>query len=202
MKTFPALAVNNQESKATAIVLTWGILVYLAGYLDLFSQIPLPFFGLSVLAVQLTLILLYFFHTGFRQFSDSIPLSGIALFHAWRIFAGWVFLLWSGKLPETFIENAAYGDIIAGFLGLGVWVAGKTKWSYWLFNLFGAADFVLAVGTGLTLTLLGDTAMRHITILPLILIPLFGVPLSGYTHFVSLYRLVKSKPTSLTDTIS
>lgn len=202
METISASAVRNGDSKATAIIMVWGISVFFLGYFEVYSKIPLPFFGMSVFAIQLTLILLYFFNKGYRQFSDAIPLSAIAVFHTWRIFAGWIFLMWNGKLPDTFINNAAYGDIIAGFLGLCVLLACKTKWSYWLFNIFGMADFVIAVGTGLTLTILGNTEMRYITLLPLIMIPLFGVPISGYTHFISLYRLFKMQNKKLTDVIN
>ena len=72
---------------------------------------------------------------------------------------------------------------------------------YFIFNIIGLLDFIIAVGTGLTLTILGETKMASIAELPLIMIPLFGVPLSGFTHFISLNRLLKAKNKSSNEII-
>jgi hypothetical protein len=152
-------------------------------------------------AILTGLILLYQFNEKFRQFCNNIPLKAIALFHVWRIFAGWIFLSYSGVLSETFINNAAYGDIISGFIGLIVFVFGHTKLNYYIFNIVGLLDFIVAVGTGISLTIIGDDGMAPIIQLPLIMIPLFGVPLSGFTHFISLNKLMKMKTNKLTDII-
>lgn len=175
----------------TFVVLIWGLLAFAAGYFQLYAHVPMPLFGVSVILIQVSLIAAYFFIPSFRSFSDSIPLTTIALFHAWRIFAGWIFFAYANVLPDLFIRDAAYGDIVSGFLGLGAVIAGRTKISFWIFNIIGMADFIIAVGTGLTLTILGEPAMQPIAALPLIMIPFFGVPLSGYTHFISIVRLVK-----------
>lgn len=174
-------------------VIIWGLLSFYAGKSQLFAQFPRPVFGFTVLGIMLTLISMYLWLKPITTYADSIPLKGIALFHSWRIFAGWMFLSNTGTLSQTFIDNAAYGDIIAGFLGLMVFVFGQTKRNYLIFNVLGMLDFITAVGTGLTLTISGDTQMEKIIQLPLIMIPLFGVPLSGITHIISLNRLLKSK---------
>lgn len=192
---------RRTEGLATLVVITWGLTVFLAGYYNLFKNTALPIFGATVIAIQVSLILLYLYNRPFREFSNAIPLSAIAIFHSWRIIAGWLFLMYAGLLPDAFINNAAYGDIIAGFLGLLVIILGRLKWTYLLFNILGLLDFLLAVGTGLTLTLLGNDDMRHIATLPLILIPLFGVPISGFTHFISLYRIAGMKGKKLNDYI-
>ncbi len=192
---------NNMESRVVTAVVFWGIASFLLGYYNTFSNFPMPFFGFTVITIQVGLILLYFYAKQVRAFADSIPLKSIALFHAWRIFAGWIFIVNAGELSQTFINNAAYGDIIAGFLGLGVWIFGPTKRNFLIFNILGMIDFVLAVGTGLTLTILGDAQMAKIIQLPMILIPLFGVPLSGITHIVSLNRLFRAKDVKLSEII-
>lgn len=53
------------------------------------------------------------------------------------------------------------------------------------FHVFGFADFVVAVGTGLTFTLLQDPRMALIDALPMALIPLWGVGISGVTHLIA-----------------
>lgn len=192
---------NNTEKRATLVIVFWGITSFLLGYYGFFKLIPRPLFGATVVTILSSLILLYQFNKQFQQFCNSIPLKAIALFHVWRIFAGWIFISYSGVLSQTFINNAAYGDIISGFFGLTVFLFGHTKLSYYLFNIVGLLDFVLAVGTGISLTIIGDNGMAPIIQLPLIMIPLFGVPLSGFTHFISLSRLLKMKTTKLTDKI-
>jgi hypothetical protein len=192
---------NNLETRVTLVVVFWGLASFLLGYYGFFNLIPRPLFGATVVAILTGLILLYQFNEKFRQFCNNIPLKAIALFHVWRIFAGWIFLSYSGVLSETFINNAAYGDIISGFFGLTVFLFGHTKLSYYIFNVVGLLDFIVAVGTGISLTILGDDGMAPIIQLPLIMIPLFGVPLSGFTHFISLNRLMKMKTNKLTDII-
>ncbi len=193
---------NNMEKRVTLAVVFWGLASFLLGYYGFFKLIPRPLFGATVVIIMSSLIIYYQFNERFRLFCNSIPLKAIALFHVWRIFAGWIFLSYNGVLSETFINNAAYGDIISGFFGLAVFVLGHSKLSYYTFNIVGLLDFILAVGTGITLTILGDEGMAPIIELPLIMIPLFGVPLSGFTHFISFSRLLKIKTNKLTDIIA
>lgn len=192
---------NNLEKRVTLVVVFWGLASFFLGYFGLFSRFPQILFGIAVVIILVTLILTYQFNEKFKQFCDAIPLKAIAAFHVWRIFAGWIFLSYSGVLSETFINNAAYGDIISGFLALAVFAFGHTQLNYYIFNVIGLIDFIVAVGTGITLTILGDAGMAPIIELPLIMIPLFGVPLSGFTHFISLRRLLNMKTRRLTDII-
>lgn len=192
---------NSTEKRIVILLTIWGVASFLLGYFGFFNFIPRPLFGLCVMLILATLVVLYFKNKTFQHYSNQIPLKSIALFHSWRIFAGWIFLSYSDRLPETFVNNAAYGDIIAGFLGLGVLIVGQTKLNYYIFNVLGLIDFFLAVGTGLFLTFAMDPKMDSIIQLPLIMIPLFGVPISGYTHFISLYRLRKIKTQKITDLV-
>lgn len=186
---------RTSEAVITISVIIWGLLSFYAGQSHFFAQFPRPLFGFTVMGIMLLLVAMYVWWQPFISYANSIPLKAIAIFHSWRIFAGWMFLANTGALSQTFINNAAYGDIIAGFLGLSVLVFGNTKRSYLIFNVLGMLDFILAVGTGLTLTILGDNEMEKIIQLPLIMIPLFGVPLSGITHIISLNRLFRAKET-------
>lgn len=192
---------RSSEKRVTIVVVFWGVASFLSGYYSVFEHIPRLLFGVTVIAILTGLILAFLLNENFRQFCNSISLKAIALFHVWRIFAGWIFLAHSDVLSETFINNAAYGDIIAGFFGLTVFVFGHTKLNYYIFNIIGLLDFIVAVGTGITLTLLGDNGIAALVHLPLIMIPLFGVPLSGFTHFIALTRLAKMKNTKLNDIV-
>jgi hypothetical protein len=90
-----------------------------------------------------------------------------------------------GLLPERFVLHAAWGDLIAGLAALGVVALPFAISRYLAVHLFGFADFLLAVGTGLYFTLVDPPAMDAIRSLPLALIPLFGVGISGATHIIA-----------------
>ena len=51
--------------------------------------------------------------------------------------------------------------------------------------------FVLAVGTGLTFTLLSVHLMGNILTFPIILIPFFGVPITGASSVIAIDSLLK-----------
>jgi hypothetical protein len=192
---------RNTEAVVAAIIAIWGVGAYFLGYTHFFESTPNQTFGLVVAGILIFLILFYFINRRFRAFAESIPLKTIAMFHIWRIFAGWAFISYSDSLPATFVDNAAYGDIVSGFLGLSVFIFRHSKLSYYVFNIIGAIDFTLAVGTGLYFALSDNPEINTITQLPLIIIPFFGVPISGFTHFLSFRKLMKMKAVRLTEPI-
>jgi len=101
-------------------------------------------------------------------------LRGLTSFHVWRIAAALLFF-WYGAhdlLPEVFVRNAGWGDLVAGLLAVGIILLPKTRNRYLVFQIFGFADFVIAVSTGLTLFLLNDPRMAGIQTLPMALIPI------------------------------
>lgn len=133
----------------------------------------------------------YFAAPAVRRAVDAIGLRRMTLFHVWRIPAGALFLYYGaiGELPLLFALLAGFGDILAG-LGAATLLRGAaTPRRLRRVHLFGFADFIIAVGTGLTFTLLGDPLMATLTTLPMALIPLFGVGLSGASHIVALTAL-------------
>ena len=192
----------RMERMVAFTIALWGISAFLLGYYRLFDNTSSIFFALCIAAIQTILILLYFFNKPINDFFNGINLSTIAILHTWRIFAGWLFISYSNVLPEAFINNAAYGDIIAGFLGISVFIFGRTKLSFYIFNIVGLIDFILAVGTGILLSLMQVQGTELLTKLPLILITFFGVPVSGLTHVVSLVRLAKMKDIKLSERVS
>lgn len=187
------------ERIAALVIFIWGTGTFLLGYYHTFDNTSSKLFGLCIVGIQTSLILLYFFNKSVSSYLNGINLSTIALLHIWRIFAGWIFIAYAGQLPKTFINNAAYGDIITGFLALGVFLSLRAKWAFYVFNIIGLFDFILAVGTGIVLSLAHTPGTELLQHLPLIIIPFFGVPISGLTHIVSLVRLSKLKDIKLTD---
>nr|WP_294943965.1 hypothetical protein [uncultured Mucilaginibacter sp.] len=187
----------NMERLAALVILIWGAASFLFGYYHVFDNTSSKVFGFCIVTVQAVLVLLYFFNTAVNRYLNQISLSTITLIHTWRLFAGWAFIAYAGQLPQTFINNAAYGDLVAGVLAICVFLSGRKKWAFYAFNIIGMLDFMLAVGTGITLSLSNAPGTELLTKLPLIIIPFFGVPISGLTHIVSLTRLLKMKEVGL-----
>ena len=109
------------------------------------------------------------------------------LFHTWRVPAALAFFWYGaqGQLPATFWVLAGAGDFIACSYTAYLVLQPESARRYFSFHIFGFADFVVAVGTGLTFTLLQDPRIALIAALPLALIPLWGIGISGVTHLIA-----------------
>jgi hypothetical protein len=99
-----------------------------------------------------------------------------------------VYFLWlhaQGRLPVEFAQRAGGGDIVAatGALALLFMPEGPVfrRGLFW-WNVIGAADLVVAVGTAGWLNFNHPGSMIEITRLPLILIPLWAVPVLFASH--------------------
>ncbi|MBV8513293.1 MAG: permease [Xanthobacteraceae bacterium] len=177
--------------RGTRILLTvlamWGLGVVVAAQTGLYSAIPpLSLAPLIVLGIVVPVII-YAASKGFRDYIEAVGLRTLTAFHIWRIGAALLFF-WYGAhnlLPQVFVQNAGWGDLIAGLLALGVTGLPKNRNRYLVFHIFGFADFVVALGTGLTLFLLNDPRMAGIQTLPMALIPLYGVGISGASHIMA-----------------
>jgi len=181
-------------SRLTIAVVTWGVLVIAAstsGLLGALGRVFMPGYAILVAIGIIIPTLSYFFVPWVRESIDAIGLRRLTLFHTWRIPAGVLFLSYAftEELPLVFGLIAGIGDVLAG-LGAAVLIYRPASTALLRrIHLFGFADFICAVGTGLTLTLLNDPLMVTLTTLPMALIPLFGVGLSGASHIVVLTKL-------------
>jgi len=170
-----------------AVLGIWGLGVAVAAQTGLYSAVP-PLLLAPVIALGIVVpVVVYALSKDVRDYIAAIGLRVLTAFHIWRIAAALLFF-WYGEhnlLPEAFVQNAGWGDLIAGLLALGVTLLPKTRDRYLVFHVFGFADFVVAVGTGLTLFLLDDPRMAGIQTLPMALIPLYGVGISGASHIMA-----------------
>ena len=149
----------------------------------------------------------------------AIALAGLALFLAispslrslltnqknlirlnvWRL-VGAVFLvlMFAGQMPALWALPSGIGDVIVGLAAFSVANRldrpGGRRLAI-IFNLFGLADLVVAIGLGIT-TNTGPMRVFHTTPtselatqFPLALVPTFLVPLAFVLHFVSLGQL-------------
>jgi hypothetical protein len=129
----------------------------------------------------------YLSFPGFRWYIEAVGLRRLTAFHVWRAPAALLFF-WYGAhdwLPETFVRDAGWGDFGAGVLAAVVTLLPESRGRYLAFHLYGLADLALALATGTTLTLLGDTRMAGIATLPMALIPFYAVGIFGATHLMA-----------------
>ena len=123
----------------------------------------------------------------------------LILLNLWRL-VGVVFLMLmaNGQMPALWALPAGIGDVIVG--AAAPWIARdvetpRGRWRAIIFNLFGMADLVVAVGLG-TMTGPGPAQVFQttptselVTQFPLALVPTFLVPLAFALHVVSLWQL-------------
>ena len=166
----------------------------LSGALSALGLRFMPGFALLVALGIGIPVALYFALPAVRRTVDGVGLHRLTLMHIWRIPAALVFFYYGarGELPPLFWILAGIGDFLAGCYAATLLWRPPSLALYRRIHRFGFSDFVVAVGTGLTLTLLQDPRMSLLTTLPMALIPLFGVGLSGASHIVAL-RTLSSK---------
>lgn len=193
----PASASPIPATVATSLVLIvfgWAASVGAAAHWGLLAALGRAFMPGYALLVGLgiaTPTLAYFALPAVRHAVHRIGLRRLTLWHAWRIPAALLFFYYGlqDKLPPLFWVLAGVGDLLAGCYALALLRHAPSHDLYARIHRFGFADFVIAVGTGLTFTLLGDSRMSLLTTLPMALIPLFGVGLSGASHIAALHML-------------
>ena len=136
-----------------------------------------------------------------RRIIKAVPQSWVVIIQSYRA-EGLIFLILyaGGWLPGAFALPAGIGDVIVGLLAPVVGVAymrGVRGSSGWLraWNLLGIADLIVAVTTGFLTSpspvqlLALDGPNELISSFPLVLIPVFLVPLSVLLHLASFYKL-------------
>ena len=182
---------NVDIRHGTRVLLTllaiWGLAVATASGTGAYDAFPPLLLGPIIALGIVVPVIVYAMSKGFRAYIEAIGLRPLTVFHIWRVGAALMFF-WYGAhdlLPQVFVQIAGWGDLIAGLLALGITILPESRTRYLVFEIFGFADFVAAVGTGLTMFLLHDPLMATIRTLPIALIPLYGVGISGASHIMA-----------------
>jgi hypothetical protein len=194
------------SSAATITVIGWFLLATALALADAYrgaaDRIPTIQYGIFV--PILIGGLLVWRSPRLARIIDAVPqhwLIGVQLYRA----LGVIFLILyaTGKLPGLFALPAGLGDVLVGVLAPIVGIAyrrGPRENTYLVsaWNLFGLADLVVAVTTGFLTSPSAfqlyafDLPNELISRFPLVLIPVFLVPLSVLLHLASLAKLRQS----------
>jgi len=187
MKAFSGMERPRGTATLLIVLAAWGLGVVTAARTGVYGLIDPRYLATLIAAGIVVPVLVYAMSRPVRGYIERLGLQGLTAFHIWRIAAALVFFWYGarGLLPQSFVLNAGIGDLIAGLLALAVTLLPKTRGRYLVFHLFGFADFVVAVGTGLTLFVQDDPLMAGIQTLPMALIPFFGVGISGASHLMA-----------------
>ena len=188
-----------------AMALWFGLVFFLGAqgaFVTSAGSPPLPIFlGVAIpLAVFLTT---YFGWTPFRDFILSADLRFVTAMQAWRWAGGQFFWLYSWSvLPGLFAFPAGFGDMAIGVtapwivLGLVRHPLFAASRRFFIWNILGIVDFVVAVSMGVLSSglfhginaLNGNLTTGAMNRLPLVLIPAFVVPFFTMLHFTALFQ--------------
>jgi len=171
------------------VVLTfWAACAFVAAASGAISKVPRLVLGPLLLTETIIPILIYYLSRTFRAYIASIDLKHLTIFHLWRLLAGFTFVSYGMRhlLPETFVHNAGFGDILVGILVPVILILPNGIRKYIVFHVIGLLDFILALGTGITLTASREPLIENLTTFPIIMIPLLGVPVSGALHVMAI----------------
>jgi hypothetical protein len=187
---------NANYAKLTGgLIFVWFLFSLTASALHLFnaapSQPPLAF-GLAAFIPIVIFALWAAASPTFRQFLLSLNPRTLTLVQSWRI-AGFVFLVLYAYsiLPGQLALPAGWGDIAIGatapFVALKL-ASPQHRTSFIVWQFLGIADLLNAVGTGIASRVINPHGISAsaMTVLPMSIIPTFGVPLFLMLHFISI----------------
>jgi hypothetical protein len=188
---------------ATGLAVWFGAALYF-GSQDVFrysARNPRPYLGLGV-----ALPLVFWLTTArvwpaLREALLRIPQYRLIGMQSLRVI-GFLFLLAMvrGQLPAIFALLAGVGDILVGVGALEIaylsWRGvAEVRFLALIENIFGMADLMVAMGIGFFAALtpfrliLSDPSTNLLTVLPLVMVPVFGAPLFFLLHITSLTAL-------------
>jgi hypothetical protein len=140
-----------------------------------------------------------------RKAVAALPLAALIGVQFYRV-NGLIFVLYTlrGELPGAFGFPAGLGDIAVGLLAIvSAWMLTKgaayARTAAYLWNALGILDLVVALTMGFlsSPSPLQRVAFDHpntlISAYPLVMIPVFLVPLSLILHILSLWRLGRQR---------
>ena len=184
-----------------AVLAVWAVVTAVLAVRGVFEQpvmTTMPPVGIYLAIVLLALTICLAGSSTLRRLLTNE--KSLIRLNLWRL-VGVVFLLLmaNGQMPALWALPAGIGDVIVG--AAAFWVAGQLdapggRRRAIIFNVFGLADLVVAVGLGIA-TSSGPTQLFHTkptsafaTQFPLALVPTFLVPLAFMLHVVSLWQLL------------
>jgi hypothetical protein len=192
--------VSARSRLAIALVLVAWFVVTALTPLPSGGPFPGALFGIVLPVVVLSALMV--FAPGVNAVVLRLNVAALVALHVTRIAGGlFIPLFWEGRLSNPFAYVAGGGDLLAAALAIPAAIIawrGKADWAKWVmaWNVLGFADFMSAVGLGITsqpgspLRLFYDQPGAAILgELPWRFIPSYFVPLYIIIHVALFVRL-------------
>jgi hypothetical protein len=182
----------------------WLVLAFVLGSSGLFQATPSRVFPTVALGIALPILAGMFLlsrSAALNSVLAAIPLPWLTGVQFYRVLGvNFLVLFALGLLPGEFAIPAGAGDVVVGLVApvVGYLFYKGYRWSCLAvlrWNVAGVLDLVVAVATGFLSSpgpfqaLALETPNELITAFPLVLVPVFAVPLSILLHLVALMRL-------------
>lgn len=190
-------------TKTLIVLLLWFVAVFAAAHAGVFLNPPGRPPGAVGLAFGLPLLgflLVFLGLPRFRAAASAVPPVLLVAVHGWRcVGMGFIMAYYHHLLPPGFAWPAGLGDmavaLAAPYIALRVArdPAYLASTPFWVWNLFGMADFIAAVGLGVAHQAAPQFFHASVTTglmqeLPFALIPCFFVPLIAMTHIIMVHQ--------------
>ena len=190
-------------SSGSALLVAWFFAALVPSRLGVYRGAPsdLPTIQYGLLIPIVAGIVLFWRWPLLQRVVESVPQQWIVGVQAYRVL-GLIFLTLyaGGQLPGAFAWPAGSGDVTVGLLAPVAAIAYARGWRgsanlLRAWNLFGIGDLVVALTTGFLTSpsplqmLSFDRPNELIRAFPLVMIPVFLVPLSVLLHLASLQKL-------------
>jgi hypothetical protein len=186
-----------------ALLVGWYLATLLLAWLEFYrgvsSRIPTIQYGLLI-PIIIGVVLAWKWKL-LRRIIDTVPQEWIVGVQFYRALGLMFLVLYAaGRLPGVFALPAGIGDVFVGLVApfVGIAYSRNPRNAVGLvraWNFFGIVDLVVAVGTGLLTSpsplqmLAFDAPNELISAFPLVMVPVFLVPLSILLHLASLKKL-------------
>ena len=186
-------------SRMGAIALAWLIVAALAGATGWPTLLRPPGPQIAILILSVLTWLALTRPAGVRAWTMGVDPRVLVLPHLGRVAAGVAFLAYAqrGMLPSAFAVRAGVGDIVVGVAAAGLMVLGRPdtdpkRRAFLTWNVLGLADIVMVVVAAARAGLRAPESMASLLQLPMVLAPLFLVPIIFATHALLFQRLRSS----------
>jgi hypothetical protein len=182
----------------------WLVLAFVLGGGGIFQATPsraFPALGLAIALLILTGAWLLYRSSALKTVLAAIPLPWLVGMQVYRVLGLNFLVLYAlGQLPGEFALPAGWGDVAVGLAApiVGYVLYQGYRWSCLAalsWNIAGILDLVVAVAMGFLSSpgpfqaLALENPNMLITAYPLVLVPLYAVPLSILLHLTALKRL-------------
>ena len=184
----------------------WFVLSLGASALHLYQNAPGQppvVFGLAALGPIVAFILWFALSPSFRAFAMSLDVRVLTQVQTLRII-GYVFLVLAayGILPKGFALSAGWGDIAVGAtaaLAALKLAIPERRMGFIAWQILGITDLVSAVTLGTLAQVLDPHGISTgpMTVLPVSLIPTFGVPLFLILHLICIAQALRWRAHSI-----